>query len=353
MPKRKTDPTTEEIAPAETSPEDEAERSAAEPVGSAAEVPEASAAAAAPEAEAPAAEVPEPPAVAPEAEAPAAETTRSAVEAAAPAAEADVAAPAPEAEAARKSELKRRSKPRLELADLVVGSQTRGKVVGLAKFGAFVDIGAVTDGLVHISELSKKRVGTVEEVVKQGDTVDVWIKEVDPKTKRISLSMRERALHPMDKLKRGEVIEGTVTSITKYGVFVDIGSETEGLVHISEMSNSFVDNPREIVSVGETIEVRIKEVDRQRERISLSMSGLTSDADGGQLEVPQDTETERQPTVVELALRRAMNEMQDEEDEAAERGEAPAPPAAGDETGGLAETYARMLAEYRETRSQD
>jgi ribosomal protein S1 len=235
----------------------------------------------------------------------------------------------------------RRGRPRLQLDDVEVGTQMKGKVVGLAKFGAFVDIGAVTDGLVHISELSAKRVNRVEDVVKQGDAVEVWVKEVDVDGNRISLSMRRKPRHPMDALLRGQLVDGTVTSLTKYGAFVDIGSETEGLVHVSEMSSGFVDNPKDVVKVGDTIQVRIKDIDQARKRISLSMAGLVADTGAQEAEPEASAEPEeRMPTVVELALRKAMGEMQ----EAAEEDGAQVVEAPADE--GLASVYARMLQEY-------
>ncbi|MFQ5460481.1 MAG: S1 RNA-binding domain-containing protein, partial [Anaerolineae bacterium] len=172
-------------------------------------------------------------------------------------------APAPEAAAAPPEAGKepkapaRRGRPRLRLEDLVVGTETHGKVVGISKFGAFVDIGAVTDGLVHISELSDRRVRNVEDVVKSGTAVDVWIKEIDVSKSRISLSMRRKPNRPLDSLRPGNVLTGRVTSVTRYGAFVDIGSETEGLVHVSEMSSGFVQNPQDVVEVGTDVQVRI------------------------------------------------------------------------------------------------
>jgi predicted RNA-binding protein with RPS1 domain len=259
-------------------------------------------------------------------------------------------------------EKKQRGRPRAKLEDLVPGTGIKGKVVGLAKFGAFVDIGAVTDGLVHITEFSQKRVRRVEDAVQLGDEVDVWIKDVDMNSGRVSLSMRKRPDRPLKELKVGDVVVGTVTSTTKYGVFVDIGAETEGLVHISEMSSGFVERPSDVIGSGASVEVRVKEIDLARERISLSMVGLSNDlglgAEGGGHEaapggaddgVPAEPE-ERMPTVVELALRRALGEMQDEMD--TEDAEAPAAPAPVPERDTLGEMYERMLASYKAEKAQ-
>ena len=275
-----------------------------------------------------------------------------------PAAPAPAEAAAPEA-AGKPRE--RRGRPRLKIDELVIGTEVRGKVVGLAKFGAFVDIGAVTDGLVHVTELGKKRVRKVEDALQEGDEVDVWIKEVDLEHNRVSLSMRRKAEYPIAELDLGHVLTGTVTSTTDYGVFVDIGSDTEGLVHISEMSSGYVQKPGDLVSPGDRVEVRVKEIDLTRERISLSMVGLANDmglevgdaaperaAAEAEPEVPAQPE-ERMPTVVELALRRALGEA-----------EAPEPRKADKASAGkkarqdnLGEVYQRMLAEYRATKPSD
>ncbi len=165
----------------------------------------------------------------------------------------------------------RRGRPRLKLSELVVGADMRGKVVGISEFGAFVDIGAMTDGLVHITELAQRRVRKVEDVLKQGDTVDVWVKEIDLENNRVALSMRPRNLRPIESLVPGETLTGTVTSLTQYGAFVDIGAETEGLVHLSEMGSRRVAKPEDVVAVGDVVEVWIKDVDPSAGRVSLSM----------------------------------------------------------------------------------
>ena len=228
------------------------------------------------------------------------------------------AASVPDAEAAtaeQPEKPKRRGRRRTKLDDLVVGTETKGKVVGLAKFGCFVDIGAVTDGLVHVTEFPSKRVRNISDEVQSGDEVYVWIKDVDTKTNRISLSMRKKPQRSIRELSSGDVLSGTVTSVTKYGAFIDISSDTEGLVHISEMSSGYVEQPSEIVSSGDAVEVRIKEIDLERQRISLSMVGLANDIGleaqhpgagrDDSDDVPEEPE-ERMPTVVELALRRAL-----------------------------------------------
>ncbi|MFN2115351.1 MAG: S1 RNA-binding domain-containing protein [Anaerolineae bacterium] len=260
-----------------------------------------------------------------------------------------------------------RGRRRTELADLVVGSETKGRVVGLAKYGCFVDIGAVTDGLVHVTEFPSKRVREISDEVQQGDEVEVWIKDVDSGKGRISLSMRKKPKRSIRELHAGDVLSGTVTTVTKYGAFVDIASDTEGLVHISEMSSGYVEKPTEIVNSGATVEVRVKEIDLDRERISLSMVGLANDlgleaaaeAPDADDEYAVEEPEERMPTVVELALRRALGEMQDEvaeEDaveiaEEADGGDADSEAGTAGEMDTLGEVYERMLEEYRASKS--
>ncbi len=297
--------------------------------------------------------------------APAAVATAEASPATAPAA----AAPAPES---AKPEAVRRGRPRTPLEDVVVGTALRGKVVGLRPFGVFVDIGAMTDGLVHITEFPKKGVRKVEDVVKNGDTVDVWVKDVDPGANRISLTMRQPARHAIGSLSAGDVLSGTVTSLTPYGAFIDIGSDTEGLVHVSEMSSGYVKKPDDIVHSGDVVEVRIKEIDRNRQRISLSMVGLANDtglaaaqeesarakaeAEARAREAADSAYTpeepaERQPTVVELALRRALGQVDDDG--------APATRSTSQKSGrkasnrDLGDVYSRMIAEYRTSKSSE
>jgi len=225
------------------------------------------------------------------------------------------------------------------LEELEPGTEWTGRVVGIAEFGAFVDIGAETDGLVHISELSEGRVDKVSDVVSIGDRVRVWIKDVDVEQQRISLSMRPKPKYRLQDLKRGMVVDGVVTGVRDYGVFVDIGAETEGLVHVSEMADEFVSRPSELVSLGETVQVRIKKVDRKRRRISLSMKGLRS-----QPAPPPPPKEEPMPTAIELALREALGALEAEIEGAVE--ELPSPEETTRDE--LSEIFARMLREYRE-----
>ncbi len=191
--------------------------------------------------------------------------------------------------------------PEFTWKDLKPGIKTQGKVVRLEKFGAFVDIGAPTDGLVHVSEMAKGRVGKPSDVVSEGDVITVWIKDADRKSKRISLSMLEPPDVDIRSLETGVVLTGRVVRLESFGAFVDIGAGRDGMIHVTEMGRGYVGSPSEIVSVGDEVEVRVLDVDPKRGRISLSMKDLPS------VEY-QTGEEEEIPSAMELALREAMEE---------------------------------------------
>jgi small subunit ribosomal protein S1 len=157
---------------------------------------------------------------------------------------------------------------------LAVGQQVTGVVKRVTEFGAFVDIGVGRDGLVHISELSVRRVGKVADVLKEGEEITVWIKKLDRDRNRISLSMIEPGTKTIRDLEKGEIIQGTVTRILPYGAFVDIGVGRDALLHIREMSERYIARPEDVVNVGDVIEARIIELSRRRQRVDLSMKGL-------------------------------------------------------------------------------
>lgn len=154
------------------------------------------------------------------------------------------------------------------------GQQIQGKVKRITEFGAFVDIGVGRDGLIHISELSTTRVAKVTDVLQEGQEVTLWIKKLDRERNRISLTMIEPGKRTIRDLQVGEALEGTVTRLLPYGAFVDIGVGRDALLHVREMSDGFVAKPEDVVKVGDTIEVRILDIARRRNRIDLTMKGL-------------------------------------------------------------------------------
>lgn len=186
---------------------------------------------------------------------------------------------------------------------LSVGQQVLGTVKRLTEFGAFIDIGVGRDGLVHISEMSVRRVGKVADVLQEGQEVTLWIKKLDRDRNRISLTMIEPGKRTIRDLDKGDLVEGTVTRMMPYGAFIDIGVGRDALLHVREMGENFVAKPEDVVKIGETIEARIIDISRRRSRIDLSVKGLrpepepvaSAPAGGGHHEAPAEVAPEPEP----------------------------------------------------------
>ena len=165
-------------------------------------------------------------------------------------------------------------------ADVEVGKTYTGVVKSLTAYGAFVDIGGV-DGLCHISELSWNRIKHPSEVVSVGDTIEVYVKALDPENHKVSLGYKKAEDNPWEKLKNeypiGSVFTAPVVSITKFGAFVRILPGVDGLVHISEISNERVEKVGDVLKVGDEVNVKLLDVDFDKKRISLSMKALLDD----------------------------------------------------------------------------
>ncbi len=192
--------------------------------------------------------------------------------------------------------------PKFTWKDLEPGQKVEGKVVRLEKYGAFVDIGAETDGLIHVSEMKEGRVDKPSDVVSVGDGLTVWVREVDRKSRRISLTMLEPPAVDIRTLKPDMSLSGTVVRLESFGAFVDVGAGRDGMIHVTEMGRGYVGSPSEIVSVGDQIQVRVLDVDARRGRISLSMKDLPTD------EFDYNEDEEELPSSMELALRMAMED---------------------------------------------
>jgi small subunit ribosomal protein S1 len=181
------------------------------------------------------------------------------------------------------------------LESLKKSERRTGVVSSIVNFGAFVDIGGGVDGLVHVSELSWKHVDHPSEVVAVGQEVEVEVLDVDLDRERVSLSLKATQEDPWREFERkhqtGEVIDGAVTKLVPFGAFVRVGEGIEGLVHISELSDQHVESPEQIVSVGQTVRVKVVDVDVSRRRISLSMRRVAEEP-----EVLADPEVTAEPT---------------------------------------------------------
>jgi len=154
------------------------------------------------------------------------------------------------------------------------GETVEGVVRRLADFGAFVDIGGV-DGLVHLSELSWKRVKSASEVVSVGDRVKVTVLNVDPEKHRISLRLADYVNNPWSSVNEhyhvDEIVTGVIRRLQPFGAFVELADGLEGLVHVSQISDARVEKPSDVLSVGQEVKVKILGIDAEQQRISLSI----------------------------------------------------------------------------------
>ena len=166
-------------------------------------------------------------------------------------------------------------------SQLVVGDVVEGKVSRLTNFGAFIDVGGV-DGLVHISEISYKHVDKPSDVLKVGQDVKVKVIGIDNDRHRISLSIKQTEPSPFEQatadLNEGDIFEGEVKSLTNFGAFVEVTDGIQGLVHVSEISNKHVDKPSDVLKVGQTVKVKVLNIDPSDRRISLSIKAADSNA---------------------------------------------------------------------------
>jgi small subunit ribosomal protein S1 len=190
----------------------------------------------------------------------------------------------------------------IALQDLELSQKVKGVVRKIELFGAFVDIGAEVPGLLHISQLKRGNVNRVEDEIKEGDEIEVWIQKVDQAAKRIELTLLKPVTLRWNTLKTGTTVQGEVVRIENFGAFVDIGAERSGLVHVSEMGEEYVKDPNDLVKVGDQVIVTIVEIDRKKKQIRLSMKSAIEDF----VDLEEEGEEEI-PTAMELALRQALD----------------------------------------------
>src|SRR6201991_1402697 len=154
------------------------------------------------------------------------------------------------------------------------GMIVEGTISHIVGFGAFVDLDGI-DGLIHISELSWSHVNHPSEILSIGDTVSVKVLDIDRDRQRISLGLKQTQEDPwqrvVDTYNVGDELEGTVTKVVTFGAFVEILDGVEGLVHISELAQHHVENPREVVEPGADVKVKVLEIDSERRGLSLSI----------------------------------------------------------------------------------
>ena len=216
-------------------------------------------------------------------------------------------------ERAASSETRQSIKERV-IEELHEGEIRTGRVTSLADFGAFVNINGA-DGLVHLSEISWDRVQHPSEVLEVGQEVKVKIISIDREKKRIGLSIRALADDPwqkkVEKFKVGQLVEGVITRLTKFGAFARLEGDLEGLIHISEISETRIEHPKEKLHEGDVVTLRIIRIDPEQRRIGLSLRKVDSgaykdldlkqiDLEGVNLELVEEPSKE-EPVQAELA----------------------------------------------------
>src|SRR5690349_9425671 len=160
-----------------------------------------------------------------------------------------------------------------------------GKILKTTLAGALVDVGQALPGVIHISQLQKEATNKVEDVVKEGQTVDVWVRRV--KKDRVELTMIEPLGFEWKDIQPEMVVKGKVVRLETYGAFVDFGAERPGLIHVSELTRGYVKTASEVLKEGEEIEAKVLDVDRRKRQIRLSMKAL-------QPEIVQEEKPERE-----------------------------------------------------------
>ena len=200
-----------------------------------------------------------------------------------------------------------------------------GKVLKTTLAGALVEVGQSIPGVIHISQLSKDPVNKVEDVVKEGQTVDVWVRRV--KKDRIELTMIEPLALEWKEIEPDMVVKGKVVRLEAYGAFVDIGAERPGMVHVSELAHGYVKTPNEIVKEGDEVEAKVLDVNRKKKQIKLSMKALEPEIEefkpakkenvkksgkrGPKKEteemIPQEEEKEPELTAMQIAWQEALH----------------------------------------------
>ncbi len=175
-----------------------------------------------------------------------------------------------------------RNKKQDEIFSTIEAGQTvKGTVKRLVEYGAFIDIGGV-DGLAHISDLSWERVKQPSDVLKVGDEIDVYVKNVDPDSRKISLSVKDTLRDPWldkaEKYQEGDYIEGKIIKLTDFGAFMEIEPGFDGLIPMGELSDHRIERADEAVHTGDIVKVKVMRIDNKRKRISLSINRAKRDA---------------------------------------------------------------------------
>jgi len=182
------------------------------------------------------------------------------------------------------------------LRELEPGQVRLGRVSSICDFGAFVDIGGA-DGLIHLSEISWKRVAHPSDVLKVGDQVNVYVLSVDPNERKIALSLKRTQPEPWSTItenyRLGQIVHGTITQLTTFGAFARLEDGIEGLIHVSELAEGRVAHPKNVVNVGDSLDLKVIRIDPAKRRIGLSLKRVNEDENAP---VPTDFNEDGTPT---------------------------------------------------------
>lgn len=196
------------------------------------------------------------------------------------------------------------SSARISLGELKPKMEVKGVVKRIELAGAFVDIGAERDAMLHISQIQPGNVKNVQDELSEGQELTAWIRTVDQANGRIAVTMFKPLAVEWKDLREGQVYTGQVIRLEKFGAFVDIGAERPGLVHVSEMADEYVSSPEAIVKVGQEIEAKVIGVNKKKGKIDLSMKAMTA------IDTVMDEEDEPEGeklTAMAMALKKAMD----------------------------------------------
>ncbi len=229
-----------------------------------------------------------------------------------------------------------------------VGKRYKGVVKSLTSYGAFVDLGGVF-GMIHISELSWTHIKHPSEVVNIGDTVDVYVKDINEETKKISLGFKNAEDNPWEILKRdypeGTVVDATIVGLTTFGAFANIIPGIDGLIHISQIANKRIEKPADVLSVGDKVKAKITAIDFDKKRVSLSMRALLpEDEQAPAKAAPAEKAAEEEAPAVEEAHEETAPAVEEAPEEAA-----PAVEEAAEEAAPAVEEAAEEAAPAEET----
>jgi small subunit ribosomal protein S1 len=205
-----------------------------------------------------------------------------------------------------------------------------GTVLKTTLQGALVDIGSQIPAFIHISQAvnegdPKKPINSIEEVLEKGQKMDFWVKRV--RKDRIELTMKEPLALEWREIKPGMTVKGNIIRLETFGVFVEIGAERPGLIHISELSHSYVRTPGEVVREGDEVEAQVLEVNRRKKQIKLSVKALLEVPESppveqrasGKEKEEEEAAPEPELTAMEIAMRQAMEKSEAESDTAAKQ----------------------------------